>query len=634
MSQHHHVVRKLRPYLFHGFRSVHCASRVFSSASAVRSRQERDARKEVTHDYEKRVEQLSAARGGDLSKCYPRLPERFAVKRRDLASFRGTYDGLGTGQTSNEPVTVVGRCHRCRSQLNHDMVSSWTRFRIESTRPSFVLSTCKTFTVYMSCICLRQSPCSHVLCSRCRWLTHAGRVHSVRTAGSKLVFIDLDDGSGRLQSMVQLGKLDNTQLDAFKSFARSVRKGDWYSISGSPHRTARGELSVLASEMPRLLSPSLHQIPEFLDDPETKARHRHVDMLVNPSSIHPLIVRHHIEKYMHAFFDDADFIKVNTPILTAGAGGAVARPFETEATELEGQILNLRIAPELWLKRLVVGGMCKVYEIGPAFRNEGVDATHNPEFSTCEFYEAFATLEDLMERTERLLGGLQEYVRRLIDTKTGRRNSLAGMLKLDLCLAGPYKRLEFIPALEQAMGCNLPDLESSSAREELLNIFTRAISNEAIPTHPSVPRLLDGLASHFLEGQCQTPTFIINHPACLSPLSKHFVCPMTNQVVAARAELFIGGREYANMYEEENSPFEQRRKFTEQLKYREVDGEGDGKGEVDASYLEALEWGLPPTGGWGCGIDRLVMLVSGRERIADVLGFGSLRNVVGLGKRR
>lgn len=465
-------------------------------------------------------------------------------------------------------------------------------------------------------------------------LISAGRIHAVRTAGSKLIFIDLDDGSESLQSVVQHGKLDDTRLDAFKSFARSARKGDWYSISGHPHRTARGELSVLATKVPILLSPSLHQIPESLDDPETKARHRHVDMLVNPSSIHPMIVRHHIEKYMHTFFDDADFTKVSTPILTAGAGGAVARPFETEATELEGQILNLRIAPELWLKRLVVGGMVRVYEIGPAFRNEGVDATHNPEFSTCEFYEAFATLEDLMERTESLLGGLQDYIGSLIDTKTERKNALAGMSKLELSLAGPYKRLEFIPALEQATGCSLPDLESSSAQEELYNIFTRTISKEAIPAHPSVPRLLDGLASHFLEDQCQTPTFILNHPACLSPLSKHFVCPRTSQTVAARAELFIGGREYANMYEEENSPFEQRRKFMEQLKYREMDGEYHGKGEVDAHYLEALEWGLPPTGGWGCGIDRLVMLLSGRERIADVLGFGSLRNVVGLGKRR
>ena len=443
------------------------------------------------------------------------------------------------------------------------------------------------------------------------------------------MFIDLKCEDETLQAVVQLGKLPETTSEQFKAATKTVRKGDWYAIIGWPHRTARGEPSVLANRLPELMSPSLHQVPDALDDAETRAKSRHVDMLVNPSSIQPLIVRDRITRTLRTYFGDWDFIEVTTPLLTAGAGGAVARPFETEATELEGQKLNLRIAPELWLKRLIVGGVPRVYEIGPAFRNEGVDATHNPEFAICEFYEAFATLEDLMSRTETLLADLSKALS--VDGTSDTLYHPSKLQKADVELSSPYQRLEFVPTLEKQMGCSLPDLNADDAPDKILALF--AEKDLELPARPTLPRLLDALAGHYLEPLCEQPTFIINHPAALSPLSKHFTCPTTGQVVAARAELFIRGREYANLYEEENSPFEQRRKFTEQLKYRNVDGEGDGRSEVDESYLEALEWGMPPTGGWGCGIDRLVMLFSGRERMADVLAFGSLRNVVGLGRK-
>ncbi|KAK5109929.1 hypothetical protein LTR62_006418 [Meristemomyces frigidus] len=459
-------------------------------------------------------------------------------------------------------------------------------------------------------------------------LTVAGRVRSVRTAGNKLVFMDLEDGSGHLQVVCQYGKLQEGDLarESFNGFSKIARKGDWYTITGWAHRTFRGELSIMASQLPLLVSPSLHQIPDLLDDPETRARSRHVDMLVNRKSILPLLVRHHLEQEMNDFFHHRNFVKVNTPLLTSGAGGAVARPFETVATELEGQQLNLRIAPELWLKRLVVGGMTKVYEIGPAFRNEGVDATHNPEFSTCEFYEAFATLDDLMDQTEELLASIQVKFENL------RSETLSGLPTLPVDMQGPYKRLEFIPTLEHHLNRSLPDLNALDAQQQLTSIFAEA--SLPLPAKPTLPRLLDALAAHMIEPLCHSPTFITHHPACLSPLSKHFTCPSTDQTISARAELFIAGREYANMYEEENSPFEQQRKFLDQLRFRTVDGEGDGKVEVDEGFVEALEWGLPPTGGWGCGIDRLVMLFSGRERIAEVLPFGTLRNVVGLGRGR
>lgn len=380
-----------------------------------------------------------------------------------------------------------------------------------------------------------------------------------------------------------------------------------------------------ATELPTLLSPSLHQIPEALEDPEARARARHVDMLVNAEAIQTLQVRHHVEATMQQFFNERGFTKVTTPLLGAGAGGAAARPFETEATELAGEKLNLRIAPELWLKRLVVGGMDRVYEMGPAFRNEGVDATHNPEFNICEFYQAYATLETLTLRTEELIHSLKGQMQALRE-----EGIFKDLPDIDPILEKDFAMIEFIPALEEKLEVKLPALQSADAYDQVLELFKR--HNIAVPSNPTLARLLDAFSAHYLEpNSFDQPIFITNHPACMSPLSKHFTCEKTGQIVAARAELFINGREYANMYEEENSPIEQRRKFEEQLKQRETNKEAM---ELDESYLKALEWGLPPTGGWGCGVDRLVMLFSGRERISDVLAFGSLRNVVGLGSGR
>jgi lysyl-tRNA synthetase class 2 len=451
-------------------------------------------------------------------------------------------------------------------------------------------------------------------------------VQSVRTAGSKLAFLDIKDGEHTLQMVVQLKHVEasgSSHAD-FKSFTKVARKGDFFSFTGHPHRTGRGQLSLLVTEMPVLMSPSLHQVPEVLDDPETRARQRHVDMLVNPAAIQTLRVRHIVERAMHDFFNAKDFIKVNTPILQSGAGGAVARPFETEATELQGETLNLRIAPELWLKRLIVGGMERVYELGPVFRNEGVDATHNPEFTICEFYAAKASLDNLMQWTEALL--------RHIQSEVSAAQALLSALDLpDLALTSPFQVLEFIPSLEKAINRPLPNLSTPTAQQDILSLFADLHLDPL--SKPTLPRLLDALAAHYLEPLCTTPTFITNHPASLSPLSKHYTCPLTSQTISARAELFMASKEIANMYEEENSSFAQRAKFEQQLLFQAEDGEGDGRKAVDEGYLEALEWGLPPTGGWGCGVDRLVMMFSGRARVGDVLAFGGLRNVVGAGRR-
>ena len=313
-------------------------------------------------------------------------------------------------------------------------------------------------------------------------------MQTVRTAGSKLVFLDVKDGDHTLQMVVQLKRVEASggSLADFKSFTKVARKGDWISFTGHPHRTGRGQLSLLVTELPVLVSPSLHQIPELLEDPETRARQRHVDMLVNPATVQTLRVRHIVERAMHSFFDDKDFMKVNTPILQSGAGGAVARPFETEATELQGETLNLRIAPELWLKRLMVGGMDRVYELGPVFRNEGVDATHNPEFTICEFYAAKATLDDLMQWTEALFRHIQSEV-------SATQTQLSALDLPDLALSSPFQVLDFIPDLEKAMNRRLPDLSSTTAHPDIINLFAEL--NLELPSKPTLPRLLDALAA-------------------------------------------------------------------------------------------------------------------------------------------
>jgi lysyl-tRNA synthetase class 2 len=316
-----------------------------------------------------------------------------------------------------------------------------------------------------------------------------------------------------------------------------------------------------------------------------------------------------------------NFLEVQTPIISDKAGGAIAKPFTTVATEFSEKTLALRIAPEIWLKRLIIGDMDRVFEIGPAFRNEGLDATHNPEFTTCEFYKAFADLEDLISMTESLFGGIAKMVTEL------RHHPLKMLPEVDMDqFNAPFKRIEFVPAVEAGLGQKLPDLSAEDAEEQLISLFKE--KELPLPSSTTLPRLLDKLSSIYIEPDCITPTFIMYHPACMAPLAKSFLCPTTKQIVSARAELFVDKRELANMYEEENSPFSQREKFLQQAKWRD----DENRAVLDESYLEALEWGLPPTGGWGCGLDRLVMAFSGAKRISDVLAFGSLRNVVNLGR--
>ncbi|EEH18978.2 lysine-tRNA ligase [Paracoccidioides brasiliensis Pb03] len=458
-----------------------------------------------------------------------------------------------------------------------------------------------------------------------------GRIQSARSAGSKLIFLDLVQNGRKVQILCNQRHMDAMGVtpEKFKQFYHLLRRGDVLSVIGNPHRTGRGELSVTVSELPKLITPCLHDIPLRVKEQETSPYDRHVQLLSSPTASDILRTRSAIIQYIRNFFFNRSFMEVETPILASVAGGAVARPFQTCATEFPDRPLALRIAPELWLKRLVVGGFDKVFEIGPSFRNEGLDNTHNPEFTTCEFYHAYADLETLISITESLLTGLSQHIHTLHQT-------IQSSLSLPPApFTTPFRRLDFIPALEQAMSHKLPNLTPTSTHNpttQIHELFNNHL-NQPLPSNPTLPRLLNRLSSIYLEPQCKEPTLIINHPECLSPLSKSFIHPQCGQVVAARAELFIDSREVMNMYEEENSPFEQRRKFEGQVGVQGKEmgcgvGSGEGGGKVgDESYLRALQWGLPPTGGWGCGVDRLCMLFTGARRIGDVLSFGNLRSV-------
>lgn len=439
-----------------------------------------------------------------------------------------------------------------------------------------------------------------------------------------------------LRRLVAFGGVEQAE---FKDFFRLLQRGDivceycfdvsnvWWNctdseiaVCGNPYVTETGEMSINCAELPVILSPALASIPKVLEDPMTRIKNRHLDLLVNRQVADRLRVRSHIVQTIRNFLLDDHFLEVQTPLIADKASGAIAKPFKTVATEFSDKELALRIAPELWLKRLVIGGMERVFEIGPAFRNEGLDATHNPEFTTCEFYRSFTDLESLMKMTEDMLTKITEKVVAL------RAYPLRKLPEFDQTLvATPFNRIEFIPGVEKGLGHKLPDLAADDATTRLIELFKQ--HSHPLPSRPTLPRLLDRLASIHIEPSCTSATFIMYHPACMAPLAKSFICPATKQLVSARAELFIQNSEIANMYEEENSPIEQRAKFVQQGRF--VDEENEGY--VDESYIKALESGLPPTGGWGAGVDRIVMLFSGTKRIADVLSFGSLRNVVYLG---
>lgn len=433
--------------------------------------------------------------------------------------------------------------------------------------------------------------------------TLAGRVMSIREHG-KSIFAHIQDATGKVQLYF---KKDDYNADQFDLFKKYIDIGDSIGVTGYSFKTKMGEVTLHVTAF-TLLSKCLHPLPEKfhgLTDIETKYRQRYLDLIMNQESRHKFVVRSNVIKELRAYLDMHDFLEVETPMLHPIAGGAAARPFITHHNTFDSDFY-LRIAPELYLKRLVVGGFDRVYEINRNFRNEGVSTRHNPEFTMLEFYMAYHEYHFIMHFVERLLCAV-------VQKSTGSLHVSFGEHKIDFSL--PFARLSIKDAV-----ITYTDITEAECSEECIDETLKKHNVQASHSKASLGEKLFALFEALVEKQLMQPTFIIDYPIEVSPLSKR---DSKNPSVAARFELFIAGMEISNGFNELNDPFDQAERFKQQLEaHRAGDEEAH---QFDAEYITALEYGLPPTVGVGIGIDRLVMLVTNTQSIKDVILFPTLK---------
>jgi lysyl-tRNA synthetase class 2 len=419
---------------------------------------------------------------------------------------------------------------------------------------------------------------------------------------------------------------DNAAGDVpFEKQHEHIRRGDIIGVVGWPGRTNpakrdTGELSIFAKEV-ILLTPCLHMTPSEhfgFKDPEQRHRQKALDLIMNGNVRDVFIKRGQIVNYVRKFLTDREFLEVETPMMNQIAGGATAKPFTTFHNAYN-QDLFMRVAPELYLKQLVVGGLERVFELGKQFRNEDADLTHNPEFTTCEFYMAYADVYDVMEMTEDLVSGMVEAVTG--GTETTFHTQHGEEYKVNW--AKPWKRIDMMPALEEATGEKFPpgdELHTNETNEFLRKILKKCNVECAPPLTNA--RMIDKLVGEFIEEKCVNPTFITGHPQMMSPLAKYH---RSQKGLCERFEAFVCKKEIVNAYTELNDPFDQRLRFEEQARQKD---QGDDEAQlVDETFCEALEWGLPPTGGWGMGIDRMVMFLTDNYSIREVLTFPFMKQL-------
>lgn len=434
----------------------------------------------------------------------------------------------------------------------------------------------------------------------------AGRVMAIRGHG-KTCFMDMQDKSGRMQLYVRKDVLGEEDY----SLVKMMDIGDTIGVTGIPFRTHMGEISIKVVKM-EMLSKALRPLPEKwhgLKDIETRYRQRYVDLIVNPEVRDTFVKRSQIIRSVREVLDDHGFLEVETPILNTIAGGAAARPFISYHNALDMQVY-MRIAPELYLKRLIVGGMDRVYELGRVFRNEGIDNRHNPEFTSVEIYQAFADYRDMMDLTEEVV--VKTAMKVLGTTKITYEGT-------EIELASPWKRISMIDAVKEYSGkdfTNVTDLEEARAMAKELNV----------PVEPTfgIGKIINACFEEYVEDKLIQPTFITGHPKEISPLAKS---NPENPEITDRFEAYIYGREICNGFTELNDPIDQRERFLKQVEER---ANGDEEANMmDEDFVNALEYGLPPTGGLGIGIDRLVMFLTDSSTIRDVLFFPTMKPLKG-----